>query len=137
MKIFVNGSFDMLHTGHIKMLNYAKSLGTHLLVAIDSDDRISKLKGAERPVNPVHIRKCIMENLKAVDSVVVFNSDAELVEHIKIYAPDIMVKGSDWVDKPIIGSQHCSSIVFYHRSNNESTTKLIQSFAAKIAKCSA
>ena len=124
----------MLHTGHIKMLNYAKSLGTHLLVAIDSDDRISKLKGAERPVNSIHIRKCIMENLKAVDSVVVFNSDAELVEHIKIYAPDIMVKGSDWVDKPIIGSQHCSNIVFYNRTNSESTTKLIQSFAAKIYK---
>lgn len=79
MKIFVNGAFDLLHTGHLDMLFYAKTLGDHLRVVIDTDERIAEHKGVDRPVNPLHIRKAIMESLKLVGSVSVFESDEELI----------------------------------------------------------
>ena len=132
MRIFVNGSFDLLHTGHIALLNYAKSLGSYLLVAIDSDSRISKLKGKDRPVNPFYIRKCIMENLKPVDKVLSFDSDDELIKIIKEYSPDIMIKGSDWRGKEIIGAKYAKNIVFFDRSNDESTTKIITNYINRV-----
>jgi rfaE bifunctional protein nucleotidyltransferase chain/domain len=128
MKIFVNGSFDLLHTGHLDLLFYAKSLGTQLHVAIDSDERIKELKGHDRPVNPLHIRKSIMQALKPVDIVSVFNTDQDLINTIIGYSPDIMVKGSDWVGKKVIGSEYCGKVIFYERVNDESTTKIIQNF---------
>jgi len=131
MRIFVNGSFDLLHTGHLNLLFYAKSLGSHLHVAIDTDERISQHKGADRPINPLHIRKAIMKSLKPVDTVSVFGTDEELINTIKAYEPHIMVKGSDWEGKPIIGEKFCKQIVFYERVNDESTTKIIQDFIAR------
>jgi rfaE bifunctional protein nucleotidyltransferase chain/domain len=130
-KIFVNGSFDLLHTGHLNLLFYAKSLGDYLHVAIDTDDRITKNKGLDRPINPLHVRKAIMESLIPVDSVSAFSTDDDLINTIKNFSPDIMVKGSDWLGKPIIGEQFCKQIIFYERINDESTTKTIQNFIAR------
>lgn len=130
-KIFVNGSFDLLHTGHLGLLWYAKALGDHLLVAIDSDERIRKAKGEDRPFNPLHIRKSIMQNLKMVDSVAVFNTDQELIDIIREFEPDIMVKGSDWKNGHIIGGEFCKEICYYERANEESTTSLIENFIAR------
>jgi rfaE bifunctional protein nucleotidyltransferase chain/domain len=132
MKIFVNGSFDLLHTGHLDMLFYAKSLGTHLHVAIDSDERITQLKGPNRPVNPCYIRKAIMQSLKPVDAVSVFKTDEELINTIRSYSPDIMVKGSDWQQQKIIGEEHCKKVIFYQRTNDESTTKILNKFMQKL-----
>jgi rfaE bifunctional protein nucleotidyltransferase chain/domain len=131
MKIFVNGSFDLLHTGHLDLLFYAKSLGNHLHVAIDTDERIREYKGNDRPVNPLYIREAIMKALKPVDKVSVFGADIELINIIEAYSPDIMVKGSDWQGKNIIGQEHCGKIIFYERSNDESTTKIIENFVAR------
>jgi rfaE bifunctional protein nucleotidyltransferase chain/domain len=132
VKIFVNGSFDLIHTGHLDLLYYAKSLGTHLHVAIDTDKRIAEHKGIQRPVNPLYIRKAIMQSLKPVNSVSVFETDEELITTIKIISPDIMVKGSDWRGKNIIGAEYCGKIVFYERVNNESTTRTIEQFISKL-----
>jgi rfaE bifunctional protein nucleotidyltransferase chain/domain len=131
MRVFVNGSFDLLHTGHLDLLFFAKGLGTHLHVAIDADERIKENKGADRPVNPIHIRKAIMQSLKPVDSVSVFGSDEELINTIRAYSPDIMVKGSDWQGKRAIGAEYCGKVIFYERVNDESTTKIIQDFIAR------
>ena len=131
MRIFVNGSFDLLHTGHLDMLFYAKSLGAQLHVAIDNHERISYNKGIDRPVNPLHIRKAIMESLKPVDSVSVFGTDEELINTIRAYSPDIMVKGSDWRGKRVIGEEYCGQVIFYERVNNESTTKIISNFITR------
>lgn len=127
-KIFVNGSFDLLHTGHLDLLWYAKSLGDHLHVAIDSDRRIQENKGVYRPINPCYNRKAIMESLKPVDSVSVFDTDEDLINTIKSYQPDIMVKGSDWRGGHIIGGEYCKEILYYERVNDESTTKTIENF---------
>ena len=128
IRVFVNGSFDLLHTGHLDLLWHAKNLGDHLLVAIDSDERIKKNKGQERPFNPLHIRKAIMENLRMVNSVAVFDTDEDLINIIRKFEPDIMVKGSDWRGGEIIGGDYCKEIRYYERVNDESTTKLIEDF---------
>jgi rfaE bifunctional protein nucleotidyltransferase chain/domain len=124
-KIVVNGTFDILHPGHVAMLNYAKSLGVYLLVLIDSDRRIRELKGNNRPVNNQRDRQFLLKNLKAVNDVWIFDSDEELIEKIKLSSPDIMVKGSDYIDRPILGQELVKKIEFYDRTEH-STTKIIQ-----------
>lgn len=125
-RIIVNGTFDILHRGHIEMLNYARSQGTYLLVCIDSDRRVRELKGRLRPVNKQEDRKFALDNLKAVNAVWIFDS-AEELEHIcKIYKPDLMVKGSDYKGKEIVGSEYCNKIEFFKLTPNYSTSKIIE-----------
>jgi D-beta-D-heptose 7-phosphate kinase/D-beta-D-heptose 1-phosphate adenosyltransferase len=130
-KVFVNGAFDVLHSGHLDLLDFAGMLGGHLLVAIDTDARIEYNKGIGRPFNPLSIRKHIMSMLKPVNSVTVFDTDEELVDLIRQYQPDVMVKGSDWKGKTILGEEYCKEIVFYERTNGQSTTKAIEDFITR------
>ena len=125
-RIFVNGTFDILHPGHIQLLNYAKSLGDSLTVGIDSDRRVAEKKGPSRPVNNVHDRAFMLHSLKAVDHVV-FDSDEELERCIKVVKPDIMVVGSDWKDKSVIGSMYSAELRFFDRIEEYATTKTIES----------
>lgn len=128
MKIIVNGSFDIIHVGHIRLLEYAKSFpNSYVYVLIDSDQRIKKLKGSDRPINNEYERASLLAALKSVDRVDIFNSDQELIDYIKNYEPDIMVKGSDYIGKPIIGAEYCKEIKFYDRLGKYSTTNKIQS----------
>lgn len=122
--VFVNGTFDILHRGHIELLNHAKSLGDVLIVAIDTDARVAELKGPSRPINNQYDRMFMLDALRAVDSVYFFSSDEELVALIKQYNP-IMVKGSDYKEQPVLGSEYCKEIIFYDRTEH-STTKTIQ-----------
>ena len=126
-KIFVNGTFDVLHIAHIQLLNFAKSQGDYLHVAIDTDGRVKEKKGETRPIYPQEERKFFLMNLKAVDNVSFFSTDEELENTIKEYAPDIMIVGSDWKGKPVIGSQFAKELKFYDRIENYSTTATIQS----------
>ena len=128
MKVFVNGTFDILHIGHLELLNYAKSLGTYLVVAIDSDNRVTEKKGSDRPFNKIDNRVALLSNLKAVDKVLVFNTDFELESIIEQYNPDIMLVGSDWKDKTVIGSEYAKELVFFDRTIDESTTKTIENY---------
>ena len=125
--IFVNGTFDILHPGHVQLLNYAKSLGDSLTVGIDSDRRVREKKGPTRPVNSVDDRAFMLYSLKAVDHVVVFDSDEELERCIKVVKPDIMVVGSDWKDKSVIGSMYSAELRFFDRIEEYATTKTIES----------
>jgi D-beta-D-heptose 7-phosphate kinase/D-beta-D-heptose 1-phosphate adenosyltransferase len=126
MHIFVNGTFDVLHPGHVALLKHARGLGNNLLVAIDSDRRVRELKGTGRPFFNQLARKQTLESLRWVDRVVIFDTDAELEYIIKLYEPDVMVKGSDYVNKPIIGEEHCGRIEFFKRIDEYSSTKAIQ-----------
>jgi len=125
--IIVNGTFDILHLGHIRLLEYAKSLGCYLLVLIDSDLRVQDLKGPTRPINNQKERAEMLSAIRYVDEVKIFGSDQELKDLIKEYNPDIMVKGSDYRDRPIIGSEYCKEIKFYEYMEGYSTTKKISS----------
>ena len=126
MKIFVNGTFDILHPGHIQLLQYARSLGVSLFVAIDTDNRVQHLKGKDRPFFNQVDRKFMLESLSCVNKVVVFDTDEQLEHIISTYEPDIMVKGSDYINKPIVGEEHCGRIEFFERINEYSSTKAIQ-----------
>jgi rfaE bifunctional protein nucleotidyltransferase chain/domain len=123
--IIVNGTFDILHVGHLKLLEYAKSLGDHLTVAIDTDRRIKTKKGQSRPINNEYERKTMLEHLKSVDRVIIFDSDEELIDLVK--NSDIMVKGSDYKDKSVIGETYCKKVIYYDRIEGYSTTQKIQS----------
>jgi len=131
MKIFVNGTFDVLHPGHLDLLNYAKSLGDFLLVAIDSDHRVASKKGLDRPFNPQYNRLMLLKNLRAVDAVEIFNSDEELTNIVKNYSPDIMIVGSDYQNKTVIGSEYARQLKFFDRTTPHSTTKILENFIAR------
>jgi len=125
-KIFLNGTFDLIHKGHLEIINYAKSLGDFLCVGIDNDERVREKKGSQRPVYCQEDRKFLLENLKSVDEVKIFSSDYELEQMIKSLKPDIMVVGSDWKNKSVIGSYYASELIFFDRVEQYATTKTIQ-----------
>lgn len=129
--VVVNGTFDILHAGHLKLLALARSLGSRVIVCIDSDKRIKELKGPDRPINSQQDRVLMLEALKYVDSVHIFDTDLELRNTIRGYAPDYMVKGSDYANKPVIGDEYCRNVVYLKRDDKYSTTKTIKSIASR------
>jgi D-beta-D-heptose 7-phosphate kinase/D-beta-D-heptose 1-phosphate adenosyltransferase len=125
--VMVNGTFDILHPGHIALLNTARSYGDYLVVAIDTDQRVSELKGIQRPINNQNFRRVMLSNLKAVDIVELFDSKEELISLMKTYKPDVYVKGSDWKhDKASTAEEYCNQVIYYDRIDEYSTTKIIE-----------
>jgi rfaE bifunctional protein nucleotidyltransferase chain/domain len=101
--VFTNGCFDILHAGHADYLNKAKSLGDILVVGINSDASMRRIKGEKRPILPQQMRAYLLDNLKPVDYVVIFEEDTPL-ELIKAIKPDVLVKGADWDLERIVGA---------------------------------
>ena len=130
-KVFVNGTFDLLHPGHLQLLNFAKSYGDYLIVAIDTDDRVKEKKGPTRPIYNQDDRAFFLRTLKPVDQVEMFSSDEELEALIKGFQPDIMVVGSDWKGKSVIGSYYASKLIFFDRIEQYASTKTIQSIIGR------
>jgi D-beta-D-heptose 7-phosphate kinase/D-beta-D-heptose 1-phosphate adenosyltransferase len=131
-RVVVNGTFDIIHLGHLRLLQYARSFPkSYVLVLTDSDRRVRELKGANRPINTEYERCSMLFALKCVDRVETFDTDQELIDLIKGFAPDVMVKGSDYRGQPIIGAEHCKEIKFYDRFKDYSTTNKIQDITAR------
>jgi D-beta-D-heptose 7-phosphate kinase/D-beta-D-heptose 1-phosphate adenosyltransferase len=124
--IFVNGCFDVLHPGHIQLFKYAKSLGDYLIVAIDSDKRVSEMKGPERPIFSQSDRSQTLEAIRYIDVVHIFDSKEDLENLLKSIAPDIMIVGSDWKGKEVVGEQYAKTVRFFDRVGEYSTTRTIQ-----------
>lgn len=101
--VFTNGCFDILHAGHADYLNKAKSLGDILVVGINSDASVRRIKGEKRPILPQQMRAYLLDNLKPVDYVVIFEEDTPL-ELIKAIKPNVLVKGADWDLDRIVGA---------------------------------
>lgn len=101
--VFTNGCFDILHRGHISYLNEAKAQGDILVLGLNSDASVKRLKGPTRPVNSEQDRKFVMENLRAIDFVEIFTEDTPF-NLIKNISPAVLVKGGDWKPEQIIGS---------------------------------
>ena len=125
IKVFVNGTFDVLHYGHFRLLEAAAELGNILYVAIDTDERVKEKKGDNRPFHNVIERKEMLESIKYVNSVFTFNSDQDLITLIRAINPDVYVIGSDYKDKPIVGQEYLKNIVFIPRMEKFSTTKIM------------
>jgi len=126
MKIWVNGCFDILHRGHFELFNYAKSLGNYLVVGIDSDEKVAQDKGPDRPYNNLEDRHYALESLKAVDQIYVFDSKDHLEWLVQKEQPDILVVGSDWKGKEIVGGQYAKEIVYFDRIGDHSTTDILR-----------
>lgn len=123
-KIWVNGTFDVLHIGHIRLMLHAASLGT-LRVGIDTDERVTAKKGIGRPFNTLSDRMEFVSAIRGVESVVSFGNDEELVERIKEWEPDIMVIGNDYKYHQIIGIEYIPKIEFFDKVEGMSTTKIL------------
>ncbi len=101
--VFTNGCFDIIHRGHVAYLNEAKSLGDVLILGLNSDASVRRLKGDSRPINNEQDRKFVLENLRSIDFVHIFDEDTPY-ELIKFISPSILVKGGDWEISEIVGS---------------------------------
>ena len=124
MKVWVNGTFDVLHVGHLKLLEYASSFG-ELRVGIDTDKRVKELKGDDRPFNTTKDRKYFLESLKFIKDVVVFDSRQELINLVEEYQPDYMIIGDDYKDQIVYGSEHAKQLIFFEKIPKYSTTKIL------------
>lgn len=128
MKVWVNGTFDILHVGHVKLLEFASQFGI-LRVGIDTDKRVKELKGEDRPFNNQEDRKKMLESIKYVDEVVLFDSREELIQSVKDYQPDIMVVGDDYKGEIVFGSEHAKKLVFFEKIPNYSSTKILNYYS--------
>ncbi len=126
--VFTNGIFDLLHVGHINLLEFAKSLGDKLIVGINSDNAARKLKGENRPINNEQDRKKILESLKMVDEVIIFD-DIKTKNLLREIKPDILVKGSEFSPEEIRRRDEVSNEIEIRTCpliNGKSTTKIIR-----------
>ena len=126
--IFTNGCFDILHTGHVQLLKECKKLAGDngkVIVGLNSDASLKKLKGESRPVNDQESRKLLLESLRFVDEVIVFEEETPelLIEKIR---PDILVKGGDYSIDQIVGKQYAKKVVVFPYVDGKSTTNTIE-----------
>jgi rfaE bifunctional protein nucleotidyltransferase chain/domain len=123
--IWTNGCFDILHIGHIELFKFAKSLGDILIVGIDSDTRVKSLKGDQRPVNNQKDRKSFLESISYVKEVVVFDTENELRQLLRNFNVDSIVVGDDYKDRFVLGSDLVSSVIFFPKIPNKSTSNIV------------
>lgn len=123
-RVLVSGSFDVLHIGHIRLLQFARSCGTHLTVFLDSSERIARKKGSSRPFNSLSYRKEFLQALGMVSEVKAFDCDDQLIEGIK--KADVVVIGSDWKDGDIVGKEFIKELKFFDRIEGFSTTAILE-----------
>ena len=122
--VFTNGCFDIIHKGHVELLKYARSIGDHLVVGINSDESVMKNKGKDRPVNSENDRCAILESFRFVDDVIIFKEDTP-INLIKQIKPDIIVKGGDYLKEDVVGFDFCEVRIFDYL-DGYSTTKIIE-----------
>ncbi|MDH7445149.1 D-glycero-beta-D-manno-heptose-7-phosphate kinase [Aquimarina sp. 2201CG14-23] len=122
--VFTNGCFDILHLGHIKYLERAKQLGDVLIVGVNSDQSVKTIKGENRPINPEYDRTYLLNALKSVDYTVLFNQSTPY-ELIKAIEPDVLVKGGDYENKEIVGSDLARTVKLIEFIEGKSTTEII------------
>jgi D-beta-D-heptose 7-phosphate kinase/D-beta-D-heptose 1-phosphate adenosyltransferase len=125
-RVWINGCFDILHRGHYEMFAYAYTIGDEVKVGIDSDDKVKKDKGKDRPYNSLEDRLFALNSIKYIDFLTTFNSKEELENKIKKYQPDILLVGSDWKEKEIVGGQYAREIIYFDRVGNYSTTNILE-----------
>jgi D-glycero-beta-D-manno-heptose 1-phosphate adenylyltransferase len=135
--VFTNGVFDLIHSGHVDYLSKAKKLGDVLIVGLNSDDSVKRIKGDKRPILKQEERAFILFNLKPVDYVVFFDEDSpeKLISEI---IPDILVKGADWAVEKIVGKEivekNGGKVLNIEFMNDQSTSKIIDLIVKRYSK---
>jgi D-beta-D-heptose 7-phosphate kinase/D-beta-D-heptose 1-phosphate adenosyltransferase len=125
MVVFTNGCFDILHAGHVDYLSKAKEMGDYLIVGLNSDESVKKIKGDKRPINDQYSRMKVLEALRCVDEVLLFSEETPY-ELIKKIRPDILVKGGDYKIEDIVGSDLVKRIEIIKYLEGYSTTNIIK-----------
>ncbi len=127
--IFTNGCFDILHPAHVNLLGFCKDLNGDVIVGVNSDESVQRLKGKGRPIIPESDRVFMIAALECVDFVIVFEEDTPY-ELIKLIKPDTIVKGGDWTDKYVVGTdiveERKGTVEFFPTQKGYSTTSIIQ-----------
>ena len=123
--VFTNGCFDILHAGHVSVLEFSRSKGDVLVVGLNSDASVKRLKGPARPVNKEADRALVLAALEAVDAVCVFPEDTPY-NLIKLVAPDVLVKGGDYKPSEIVGREFAKKVVRFALLKGRSTTNIIK-----------
>lgn len=123
--VFTNGCFDILHYGHLSYLRSAKELGDLLVVGLNSDESVKRLKGKERPINDIKTRKAMLNALEFVDFVCEFSDDTP-IELIKALKPDILVKGADYEGKLVVGAEYAKEVKLLEFKTGFSSTSIIE-----------
>lgn len=126
-RVWLNGTFDLLHYGHIHLFQHAKNLYPNSIVRVglDTDERIRQMKGDTRPVNTLDLRVKFLQSIRYIDEVVTFGSDDELRAEIAAFNPHIMCIGDDYRDRTIIGEELIPRIKYVERYNNLSSSKIL------------
>jgi D-beta-D-heptose 7-phosphate kinase/D-beta-D-heptose 1-phosphate adenosyltransferase len=122
--VFTNGCFDILHIGHIKLLEFCKQQGDFVIVGLNSDESVKRLKGDKRPINKQQDRLNILKSIKYVDEVVIFNEDTPY-DLIKLIKPDIIIKGGDYKIEKVIGNDLAEVRIFDY-IDGISTTNILE-----------
>ena len=129
MKVWTNGCFDVLHRGHLELFKFCKILAGgdgKVIVGIDSDKKVKKDKGKNRPINSLTDRMAMLNSIIYIDKVIPFDDAAELERLVKWITPHAMVIGSDWKGKEVIGEKHADKLIFFDRVGDYSTTKILE-----------
>jgi rfaE bifunctional protein nucleotidyltransferase chain/domain len=124
MKVFTNGCFDVLHRGHIELLSFCANFGD-VIVGLNSDESTRRLKGTNRPINNEKDRKVMLEAIKYVKKVIIFEEDTPY-ELIKVVKPDVIIKGGDYLPSDVVGHDLCEVRIF-DTLEGYSSTRLINS----------
>lgn len=127
---FTNGCFDILHAGHVSILEFSKNQADVLVLGINSDASVKRLKGPSRPINCQEDRALVCASLQAVDAVVLFEQDTPY-ELIKLVKPDVLVKGADYKVENVVGREFAKKVALYPILEGRSTTNTIKKAAAK------
>ncbi len=132
--VFTNGCFDILHLGHVKYLEIAKGFGDILIVGLNADSSVRKLKGPERPINPEYDRAYLLAALEVVDYVVIFDEETPH-DLIKMIEPDVLVKGGDYEGKAVVGTEFAKELKLVEFVDGKSTTKTIERIKKDSNQC--
>lgn len=123
--VFTNGCFDIMHSAHLKLLQFSKTQGDILIVGLNSDNSIKRLKGDSRPINNIEERCEFLKNLNFIDYIIIFDDDTPL-RILSLLKPDVIVKGGDYTKETVIGREHAKEVVIYNYINGLSTTNLVK-----------
>jgi D-beta-D-heptose 7-phosphate kinase/D-beta-D-heptose 1-phosphate adenosyltransferase len=128
--VFTNGCFDIIHSGHIRVFKKCRSLGDIVIVGLNSDSSVRRLKGPKRPINNQKDRAEVVDSIRYVDYVVIFN---ELTPYkiIKMIKPDFLVKGGDYKKDEVVGREFAGKVVIVKMLKGRSTTKIIEKILDK------
>ena len=124
--VWCNGTFDILHPGHIQLFKIARSLGNKVIVATDTDEKIKADKGDHRPVNNLCHRVAMLKAIKYIDVVLTFGDRQELEDLIELYQPDILLLGDDWRDGDVVGWEHAGEVRYLPRVGGYASSKTIE-----------